>query len=559
MTKGNKFNSWNNTKIAAQCVFPRLNIDTYIENKIYQNQIQELVKIGCGGFCIFQGNIETVKNVISELQMLAEIPLLFCADFENGLQMRLEDGTSFPHPMALAKTGNYTFEVAKAIAKEAKDVGILWNLAPVCDVNSNPKNPVINIRSFGEDAKIVTENALKYIQATQSENVIACAKHFPGHGDTETDSHYTFPILNKNLDELERCELMPFITVCHPELVSGSPNEILKQVQNDSKEECNNIETSRSEIAKSDFASNKHALSVMIGHLIVKNLDTKYPASLSKNIVTDLLRKKLNYDGVIVTDGLDMRSITNTYNSKEIAELAINAGVDVLLIPENPREIIEAIEKIIERDENLRIRVIRSVNRIYDLKIWTKLIPRYAKLENNVKVFSEHLQLALRAALEATELIIDDDSENSKDTMLLEEDKNYAAFSIIQKSDDIQAASRFFTMLAGATENDCDYAYLDETISEAELNDMKEGITDAEFIIFALFYRGRGYSDSLGSAEKINKIIEYLSAGRDYIVIIFGDPYIANTVKGKIKILTYSDSFASLAAAIMKLTGRKLE
>jgi beta-glucosidase-like glycosyl hydrolase len=314
----------------------------------------------------------------------------------------------------------------------------------------------------------------------------------------------------------------------------------------------------------------------MVGHLIVEKLDNENPASLSKNIVSDLLRKKLNYDGVIVTDGLDMKSITDKYNSKEIAELAVNAGVDVLLIPEKPKEIIEAIQQIIEQNENLKESLLQSVNRIHNLKVWTKLIPRFASSDGGIKIFSEHLQLALKAAIEATELIFDDrqmpDDETSRSKIAkgdfvsnkhalcvpIPENKNYAAFSIIQKAEDIQSASRFFTMLAGATENDCDYAYLDEAISDAELNDMKDGIIDAEFIIFALFYRGRGYADSLGSAEKINNIIEYLSDGRDYIVIFFGDPYIAETVKGKIKILTYSDSFASLASAIMKLTGRKL-
>jgi len=587
-----KFSHWNNKKIAAQCVFPRLDIDSYLENKTYQNEIKELAKIGCGGFCIFQGNIETVKKVISELQMLSEIPLLFCADFENGLQMRLEDGTSFPHSMALAKTGSYTFTVAQAIAKEAKELGVLWNLAPVCDINSNPKNPVINVRSFGENSKIVTENILKYIEATQTENVAACAKHFPGHGDTETDSHTNFPILTKDFDELEQNELVPFSAA-----INGNTENCNNAVGaycicpdgiNINNTNINNWGVCNtplhSEKANEQKASNKHTLSVMIGHLIVEKLDSEFPASLSKKIVTDLLRKKLNFDGIIVTDGLDMKSITNKYNSKEIAELAVNAGIDVLLIPENPKEIIENIELLIEKNEHLKESLLETVNRIYNLKIWTKLIPRFATSDGTVKTFSEHLQLALRAAVEATEVIFADhdntvgaycicptiqqgvfntplhsENETVNNLIPLDENKNYAAFSIIQKAEDIQAASRFFTMLAGATENDCDYAYLDETISEEELNALKEGIVDAEFVIFALFFRGRGYVDSLASVEKINKILEHLSGGREFIVIFFGDPYIASTVEGKIKILTYSDSFASLAAAIMKLTGRKFE
>ena len=553
-----KFAQWTNEKLTAQSVFPRLDINSYLENIEYADEIKHLVNIGCGGFCIFQGNIKNVKNVISELQMLAEIPLLFCADFENGLSMRLEDGTSFPHSMALGKTGNFTADVAKAIAKEAKELGVFWNLAPVCDINSNPKNPVINIRSFGAEKNIVEKNALLYINATQSENIISCAKHFPGHGDTETDSHSSFPVLNKTLNELENNELTPFVA-----------------------------------------AINANVKSIMIGHLIVEKLennnenfknneysDKQIPASLSKAIVTDLLRKKLNYQGLTVTDGLDMKSITNKFDSKEIAEFGLNAGIDVFLIPENPKEVIKEIKKIIEANNEIRNNLVESVKRIYDLKVWTKLIPRFTKLDGTVKSFNEHSKLALRAALEATECIIENpnnsnnqnNSENFENSnneteklnnsknpnneieklIQIPENKNYAAFSIIQKNEDIQAASRFFTMLAGATENDCDYAYLDENIEDDELKNMKSGIIFAEFIIFALFFRGRGYSDSLGSAKKLNKIIDFLADNRKYIVIFFGDPYLAKEIKNETKILTFSDSFASLAAAVMKLTGRQL-
>ena len=525
-----KFNHWTNEKLAAQIVFPRLDVDTYFENIEYANEIKELVNIGCGGFCIFQGNTKIVKNVISELQMLAEIPLLFCADFENGLSMRLEDGTSFPHFMALGKTGNFTADVAKAIAEETKELGVLWNLAPVCDINSNPKNPVINIRSFGAEKNIVEKNSLLYIEATQSENIIACAKHFPGHGDTDVDSHSNFPVLNKTLNELENNELAPFAA-----------------------------------------AINANVKSIMIGHLIVKKLDNQIPASLSKAVATDLLRNKLNYQGLIVTDGLDMESIANKFTSEKIAELGLNAGIDVFLIPKNSKEVIAEIKKIIETNNEIRNNLMGAVERIYDLKTWTKLIPRFTKLNDKVKVFSEHSKLALRAALEATECIIENKNkiENSNNLnknlnknieklIQISENKNYAAFSIIQKNEDIQSASRFFTMLAGATENDCDYAYLDENIENDELKNMKNGIKNAEFVIFALFFRGRGYSNSLGSAKKINKIIKFLADNRKYIVIFFGNPYLAKEIKSEMKILTFSDSFASLAAAIMKLTGRQL-
>lgn len=531
-----KFDNWNSRKLAAQCVFARLNIDDYFENEVYRTDIKELVAIGCGGFCIFQGDIEKVKKAISELQMLSDVPLLFCSDFENGIQMRLEDGTSFPHSMALARAGeDYTYTIASAIAKEAKDLGVLWNLAPVCDINSNPANPVINIRSFGDNKDIVNKNITKYIEATQAEKVIACAKHFPGHGDTATDSHLTFPILDKSITELEENELEPFIA-----------------------------------------AINSNVKSIMVGHILVNELDNKEPASLSHTIVTDILRNKLNYNGVILTDGLDMKSITDKYSAVEIAQKAVNAGIDILLIPQQAIEVIEAIKTLIENDNQLKEKVKASVSRIYELKVFTQLVPRFTVATKSIKIFSDHLQLALKAAVNATECIIDKNiikninspqdtdktdnkaSINVENLIPLPENKNYAAFAIVQKAEDIQAASRFFTMLAGATENDCAYAYLDENINSEELNDMKNGISDADFIIFSLFYKGRGYSDNLGSAQKINELIKELSDGRDFIVVFLGDPYNSPHIDGNVKILTYSDSFASLAAAVMILTGRKL-
>ena len=298
-----RFTNWNNIKKAAQCVFPRLNINSFIENNDYKKTIIELVKIGCGGFCIFDGDTLTVRKTIAELQHYAEIPLLFCADFENGLQMRLSDGTSFPHHYALAKTGNYTEKIANAIAKETKNIGIHWNLAPVCDINSNPKNPVINVRSFGEDKNIVSKNVVNYINGLHSENIISCAKHFPGHGDTQTDSHTAFPVITKTLLELEQNEMIPF------------------------KE-----------------AINSGAKAVMLGHLVVKSI-SDMPISLSCEAVK-YLRNKLHFNGIILTDALDMQSIIDIYGD-EASVFAFKAGVDIILMPQNPMLAIEKIASLL--------------------------------------------------------------------------------------------------------------------------------------------------------------------------------------------------------------------
>ena len=522
-----RFSNWSNEKLAAQMIFPRLNCDDYLSNSEYSTDIKNTVKKGVGGFCIFQGNTATVSNITSELQAIAEIPLLFCADFENGITMRLEDGTAFPHAMAMGKTGDYIKKISTSIANESKDLGVLWNLAPVCDINSNPDNPVINIRSFGETADLVSKSIVDYISATQKENILSCAKHFPGHGNTKTDSHIEFPVVNKSIDELEQMELKPFVA-----------------------------------------AISVGVKSIMLGHLIVPSIDKNYPASLSKKTV-EFLRNKLNYNGIILTDALDMSSIFKKFSLVEIIELAFNAGNDIIFMPENPVLAIDVLSNYIKNNSELKNQVYNSINRIYNAKRWAGLIPFYSKNISKTKVFLEHPKLALRAALQAVEVIDTcsnselnaSDSYNKYNKLLpIPDDELFAAFSILQKAEDLQAATRFYTMLGQATsEQECDYAYLDENITEEEILEMQKSVSDAKFIIFAFFYKGRGYSNSLSNTSKLNNIMNKIANGKNIISIFFGDPYMAKSICGdKIKILAYSDSFPSLAAVVMKLTGRSL-
>ena len=253
-------------QLASQITIARLSIEKYIQDENYKQEIDSLVSGGIGGFCVFNGSPNNTKNVIDVLQMKAGIPLLFCADFENGLPMRLTNGTEFPHAMALGKIKNSELvkPIAKAIAVESKVLGIHWNLAPVCDINSNEDNPIINIRSFGGNAEDVGINAKAYIEGTQSEKVLACAKHFPGHGDTDVDSHVGLPVLTRSKESIEKIELMPF-----------------------------------AEAIKTGVKS------IMVGHLSVPSIDnTGKPASVSKPII-DILKYEMNFKGIVLPDEAD--------------------------------------------------------------------------------------------------------------------------------------------------------------------------------------------------------------------------------------------------------------
>lgn len=505
--------NFSNEKLAAQLLFPKIETDKYFDDEKYQDRIHNLIESGVGGFCVFHGNTENVPVMIQTLQARAEIPLLFCADFEHGLPMRLDDGTDFPHAWALGSGDNLqnTFKTAKAIAKEAASLGIRWNLAPVVDINSNKNNPVINIRSFGEDPEIVSKHAIEYMRGTQQDNLLACAKHFPGHGDTAVDSHLAMPTLTLSKERIEEFELIPF--------------------------------------KKSIEAGVR---SIMVGHLSVPAYDdSPVPASLSKKIVTELLKGKLGYKGLIITDALEMKAISSTYTSSEAAYYSVMAGNDIVLMPENDEEALESLIDNINKNDDFKNRVEESFAKIYSEKRWAKLIPQFAILKNDQKVFIDNQKMALNVAYNGVKKFGDEA------VLPIKPEVSFAGFAFIERNEDFQSASRFFTMMSQALENDCDLGYIDTSITDEQLKVYQSQIFDDELIVFCIFNKSRAYQGTIAIDTKVNEIMEKLALGRKSITILFGNPYLQDNLKSDLFIKTYSDSFASLAAAVVELSGRK--
>lgn len=267
----------------------------------------------------------------NELQRAAKVPLFVAADFENGTAMRLADGTSLPSAMAVAATGEprNAFTMGKITAIEARAAGLNWIFAPVSDVNDNPDNPIINTRSFGEDPARVAQFVTQFIRGVQQNGAMATAKHFPGHGDVNTDSHISVPVVPGDLAELNRVELVPF----------------------------------RAAISAGVGA-------IMSGHLVVPALEPNknVPATLSARILTDLLRRKMGFDGIEVTDALDMAGVTEIDSPPNVAVRAINAGADVLLIPPNPDAAIAAMRDAVKSGQLPIARVNEAVFRILRAK-----------------------------------------------------------------------------------------------------------------------------------------------------------------------------------------------
>ncbi|MUH37623.1 glycoside hydrolase family 3 protein [Zobellia amurskyensis] len=274
-------------------------------------------------------SFDTLKNLIVRYQKAAKYPLLIAIDAEWGLAMRIENTPQYPYAITLGAMSNNSdsliYEVGKNIAKDCKSAGIHWNLAPCVDINNNPNNPVIGYRSFGEDKIKVTQKALAYINGTRSEGVLTSIKHFPGHGDTATDSHLGLPVITKTKKDLEDNELYPFQKL------------ILENVD-----------------------------SVMAGHLSVPALasgaDT--PSSISKDIIKGVLRTEMGYHGVVISDALNMHAVSKNYPTKgDLEWLAFNAGNDVLCFAEHIKE---GSDTILKNASEAQIE--ESFKRIWELK-----------------------------------------------------------------------------------------------------------------------------------------------------------------------------------------------
>lgn len=286
-----------------------------------------------GGLCFFQGTAEKQINLINEYQKLASpVPLMISMDAEWGPAMRFKTGVvNFPKQMTMGaiQDNRIIYQFGREVARELTRIGVHINFAPDVDVNNNVNNPVIATRSFSENKYAVSQKAYMYMLGMQSAGVMACAKHFPGHGDTNVDSHFDVPVLPFDRARLEEIELYPFKVMI-----------------------------------------NQGVQSVMIGHLVVPALDSakNVPASLSKPIITGWLKEKMSFGGLIFTDALDMKGVTKNFEKGQIEVKAILAGVDVLLLPENVEIAVRELKKAVKNGTITEARLNESVRKILEAK-----------------------------------------------------------------------------------------------------------------------------------------------------------------------------------------------
>ena len=478
----------------------------------------ELVKAhGIGGIVISTGEVEETASMINELQKISNIPLLVAADFENGIGMRINATNTFPHSMAVGAEDDpdYAYQIGKAIAIESLMLGVNVNFAPVADINNNPENPVINLRSYSEDKNIVTDFCKEFVDASINGGVIATAKHFPGHGNTRVDSHNDLPIIAGSKNYLFENELKPFI-----ELIENGVQAI------------------------------------MIGHLNVPAFDNRkdMPASLSYNIITKVLKEKLGFKGLIISDALDMKAVTKYFSTGEACVEAVKAGNDILLMPSDIKAGITAIYDAVKLGKISETRLDESVRKILSAKRWLKLenenirnnkiIPKRIRIE-------EHYHLS-KIIAEKSVVVVKMDEK-----LLPIDSAKYTKTFFINITNRRTVRDPHFNEAYKESYN----IYSSSTITgTSKSSDYKKALDlskDSDMIIIAAYFyitaetNGKALRD-----EQLMFIENILALNKKVIIISFENPYILSLFPyAENYICTFSNSKASQRAAVNLLNG----
>ena len=339
------FNKLNKREKIAQMFFIRAHTNL---GQAYADSVGRLIKKEKpGGVVFFQGGPGRQAVLTNTYQEISDVPLLIASDGEWGLGMRLDSTISYPYQMTLGAVQNkeLIYKMGLEVAKDYKRVGMQMNLAPVVDINNNPRNPVINYRSFGENKYNVAQKAGAYIKGMQDGGLLTSIKHFPGHGDTDVDSHYDLPLLTFSRERLDSLEIYPF-------------KELIMQ----------------------------GASGVMTAHMNIPSLDNtaNIPSSLSRPIVTGILRQELGFKGLIISDGMEMRGVTKNFPDGEADVRAVIAGNDIVELPENSSRAIRLVRKAIRQQRIQMSQIDSSVKKILVAKYWAGLHKKDTVNEYNV-------------------------------------------------------------------------------------------------------------------------------------------------------------------------------
>ena len=504
---------------AGQLVFPNV-YGTYmsVDSPEYQRLKFLVEEKKVGGLIFFLSELYDQVILTNKMQSLAKIPLLIAADYEHGVSMRIDDATAFPTTMAIgaADDENLTYELGKITAIEARSLGVHQNYAPVSDVNNNPMNPIINTRSYGESPKLVAKHSNAFLKGLQENGMIATAKHFPGHGNTNIDSHLDLPVITSSIEDLHRIELYPF------------------------KE---NIKAG--------------VISVMVGHLAVPSIegDSGIPASLSKKIVTNLLKNQLGFKGLIVTDAMNMRGITNYYSTAKATIEAIKAGNDCILFPDDPAESIDAIINAVKSGELQESRLDHSVRKILMVKKWLGLAKnRFVDIDKISSVVGrkEHLKVALEISRKSITLL---KNENNLLPLSQNQEIKYAHISIIDSRNENDG--EYFRKLVRSKIPQVNSKKILLNSNDKDFSEAVETCKDSDIIILSIYLKVRSYQGTIWLTDKQTELVRLiLKLKKPVVMISHGNPYLLSEFPDvDVYLNNYGDTKFSEQAVVEALFG----
>ncbi|MGQ9801755.1 MAG: glycoside hydrolase family 3 N-terminal domain-containing protein [Candidatus Saccharicenans sp.] len=471
----------------GQLVVARYTGEFFNYDSPYLKNLEELVqKYHLGGLILFGGEALETAYFTNHFQKLARVPLLIASDLERGTGNQVTGATLFPPLMALgaADSEELAYEMGRITAIEGRALGIHMTYAPVVDVNINPDNPIINTRSVGEDPEQVARITRAFIKGCQSHGMMATAKHFPGHGDTDQDSHSLLPVIRADQERLKRVELYPF-----------------------------------------QAAIEAGVESIMTAHLYLPALEPEegLPATLSPRILTGLLRQQMGFKGLIVTDALEMRGITGYFGDEEAALRALQAGVDLLLLPLDPVRVIERLTRAVRDSELPLSRVEESLRRVLLAKTRLGLHRhRYVSLEHLPLVLGrqEFRDLARKAFASAITLV-----KNENNLLPLPEDKKVVLLSLSSDAGDYFAGRRLAAEISTRLPGTRVY-YADGDTGKEKLEEAFSAAAGADLVVAALFSSLRSGKGTVDLEPVHVEFIKRLKAANIPVVALsFGSPY----------------------------------
>jgi beta-N-acetylhexosaminidase len=498
----------------------------------YDRLVRLVQDLRVGGLIMFQGEVYSNAILLNKLQRRAKVPLLVASDFERGAAMRIRRATSFPDAMAIGATRNpdYAYRVALATAREARAIGVHQNFAPVADVNNNPANPVINTRSFGEDPAMVAQMVEAYVRGTNDGGAISTAKHFPGHGDTGVDSHLDLLVLPFDRARLDSIEFVSFRRA----VASG-------------------------------------VMSVMIAHLEIPAIDSTpgIPATLSSATVSGLLQQEMGFEGLVVTDALDMAGLTKGYSIGESAVRAFKAGVDVLLCPSNEQVAVNALVAAVRRGEISEDRLNTSVEKILLVKHALNLDEvrevDIERIDERVGTL-EHWKLAKDVARDAITVVKNEGAilpltqygrKKVVSVLISDTDDNRTEVNRPGLSLPNEPVGAYFSQQFRRRYGNVEMYRLTPSSNQIDFDSIITRARTADIVLLPLYVKVRSATGKIGIPEKLAPFVAKINElGKPTVVVSFGNPYLVGSFpNARALVCAYADAEVLVEAAVEGLFG----